>query len=207
MFARSSTYLGDPASIDAAIAYVRDDVLPELERIRGCLGLSLMVDRESGQCIATTSWRTEGTMRASYEELTPARDRFADLLGATSPGVEEWEIAALHRDHATPEGACCRVTWMRTDHADVDRGVGIYKMGVLPRLEELDGFCSASLMVDRSRSRACSTVSFDTAAALEASREDAWAIREAGVREAGVDVLDAAEFELVLAHLRVPQTA
>jgi hypothetical protein len=40
---------------------------------------------------------------------------------------------------------------------------------------------------------------------MDASREQSWAIRDTGVREAGVDVLDAAEYELVLAHLRVPE--
>ncbi|HWJ82693.1 MAG TPA: hypothetical protein VNS55_10675 [Nocardioides sp.] len=206
MFARSSTYRGDPTALDAGIAFVRDDVLPTIDSIHGCVGLSLMVDRESGDCIVTTAWRTAETMKQSEEEMSSPRARLGEILGGDAR-VEEWEIAAMHRDHATPEGSCCRVTWLRTNHADVDRGITLYRTGVLPRLEEIDGFCSASLMVNRELGRACSTVSYESRAALEGSRDEAWAIRDAGVREAGVDVLDATELELVLAHLRVPSLA
>ena len=40
---------------------------------------------------------------------------------------------------------------------------------------------------------------------MEASRERSWTIRDAGVRDAGVDVVDVVECDLVLAHLRLPE--
>ena len=40
---------------------------------------------------------------------------------------------------------------------------------------------------------------------MDATRDRSWTIRDAGVREAGVDVTDVGEFELLLAHLRVPE--
>ena len=204
MFARSSTFSGDPAGVDDGITYVKDEVMPIIGQIDGCIGLSMMVDRETGECIATTSWESADAMRASSDRLTAVRGRLGGMLQSPA-SVQEWQIAAMHRDHATTEGAWCRVTWLRTDHADVDRGIDIYRTALLPRIEKLPGFCSASLMVDRARSRACSTASFDSFDALDDSREEAWAIRDAGVRDAGVDVIDAAEFELVVAHLRVPE--
>lgn len=208
MFARSSTFSGDPACLEDGIAYVNDEVMPMIASIDGCVGLSMMVDRETGECIATSSWATEEDMRFSGDRMAPMRERLGEILGCRSEArVEEWEVAAMHRDHATGPGCWCRVTWIRTDHADVDRGIEIYKSGVLPRMEQLDGFCSASLMVNRSLSRACATTSFDSRDALGASQEEAWAIRDAGVREAGVDVIDVGEYELVVAHLRVPEMA
>lgn len=204
MFARSSSYSADPALLDAGIAYVKDQVMPMTAAMDGCAGLSMMVDRITGRCIATTSWEGTDSMMASNEVLTPVRERLDEILGAHAR-VEEWDVVAMHRDHLTHRGCCTRVTWLRTDHADVDRGIDIYKYGVLPRMEELDGFCSASLMVNRGMSRACATASFDSQEAMEASREESWAIRDTTVREAGVDVMDAEEFELTLAHLRVPE--
>jgi hypothetical protein len=206
VFARSSTFTGDPSHLDDGVTFVRDDVMRRLDAIEGCVGVSMLVDRDGGSCIVTTSWVSEEAMRASEESLRSVRGQLARILD-TPASVEEWEIAAMHRDHATLMGSCCRVTWFRTDHADVDRGIDIYRHAVLPRLEEIEGFCSASLMVDRSRSRACSTVCYDSVASLEASRDQSWAIRDAGVRDAGVDIIDAGEYELVLAHLRVPVTA
>lgn len=204
MFARSTTVSGDRTAVDAGIAYVRDEVMPTMMEMDGCHGLSMMVDRGTGQCIATSSWESEAAMRASDAELTPVRGRFAEILGGHM-AMEEWEVASMHRDHKTHEGTCCRVVWMRTDHANVDRGIEMYRSAILPLLEEFDGFCSASLMINRGLSRAVSTTSFDSREAMDASRERSWAIRDAGVRDAGVDVLDAAEYELAIAHLRVPE--
>lgn len=207
MFARSTTVTGDPTAMDAAIAYVRDDVMPMLLAVEGCTGLSMLVDREGGQCIATSSWEDEAMMRASDGELRPVRNRLAEILSGPMT-VEEWEVAAMHRDHRmTHQGSCARVVWMRTDHADVDRGIDIYKTAIAPQFEEFDGFCSTSLMVNRAMSRACATTSFDSTDAMAASRERSWAIRDAGVRDAGVDVIDVAEYELAFAHLRLPELA
>ena len=206
MFARSTTIMGDPSTLDDGIAYVRDDAMPQVTGMEGCLGLSMMVDRESGQCIVTSSWDREDAMRASDLHLAPVRTRAGELIGGM-PQVEEWEVAVMHRDHAAPAGACCRATWLRTDHESLDKGIDLFRMALLPRLEALPGFCSASVLVNRERARACVTITFDSATDMEASRDEAWAIRDVGVRDSGVDVLDVAEFELALAHLRVPEMA
>jgi hypothetical protein len=204
MYARSTTIKGDIASLDAGIAYVRDDVMQLIQGIDGCVGLSMLVDRETGHCIATSSWETEEAMRASDSELTPVRARVGEILGAT-PTTEEWEVAVMHRDHRAHEGSCCRATWLRFNQGEIDRGLDIYRNTLLPQMETLLGFCSASLLVNRAGSRACSTATYDSREAMAASRDKAWAIRDAGVREAGVDVLDVVEFDLVLAHLRLPE--
>jgi hypothetical protein len=97
------------------------------------------------------------------------------------------------------------VTWMRLDRGDFDRGIEIYRAEVLPEVELLDGFCSASLLVNRTSGRACSTATYDSRAALDASRDRSWTIRDAGVQESGVEVVDVGEYDLVLAHLRLPE--
>src|SRR4029078_4650223 len=109
MYARSTTIQGDPGSIEAGIAYIRDDVMPAITAMDGCPGLSLVVDRASGRCIATSSWDSAESLRASADQLASYRARGGDILGGT-PAVEEWEVAAMHRDHATADGASCRVS-------------------------------------------------------------------------------------------------
>jgi hypothetical protein len=61
-------------------------------------------------------------------------------------------------------------------------------------------------MVNRARGRVCATASFSGLEALQVSRDEAWSIRETGIREADVDIMDAAEYELAIASLRVPVT-
>ena len=204
MYARSITIMGDPGRMDDGIAYVRDEVLPVTTALEGCVGLSMLVESDSGQCIVTSSWHTEDDMRASDLHLAPIRMRGGQIMGG-SPVVEEWEVAVMHRDRTASEGSCCRATWMRINHGDFDRGIALYRSAMLPEMQSLDGFCSASLLVNRDTDRACSTTTYDSRAAMEASRERSWAMRDAGIREAGVDVLDVLECDLVLAHLRLPE--
>nr|MDT0526069.1 hypothetical protein [Streptomyces sp. DSM 41633] len=79
MFARSTTIAARTQAINAGIAHVRDEVMPALDTIHGSVGLSLMVDRQTGDGVLTTAWRSEEAMHAT----------------AT---VDEWEIAAVHRE-------------------------------------------------------------------------------------------------------------
>jgi heme-degrading monooxygenase HmoA len=204
MYARSTTIQAQTSSIDAGIAHMRDSVMPALRGIDGCVGLSLLVDRMSGRCIATTSWESEEAMRASEESIRPIRDRAAELFGGSAQ-VEEWEIAAMHREHRSIEGACVRATWVKLGADQIDQGVDFYKMTILPALEELEGFCSASLLVDRASGRGVASVTFDSAEAMKRNKEKLDRIRATGSQEARAEVLEECDFELAVAHLRVPE--
>jgi heme-degrading monooxygenase HmoA len=204
VYARSTTIQAQPSSIDDGIAYLRDEVMPALQEIDGCVGVSLLVDRESGRCIATSAWETDEAMHASAERVQPIRDQAAEKFGG-SANVEEWEIAALHRDHRSGAGACARVTWVSGDADRMDQNVEYYKTAVLPDLENLEGFCSASLLINRASGRAVSCATFDSREAMERNREQSMALKNEKIQEANVEELDERKFELAIAHLRVPE--
>jgi hypothetical protein len=206
MYARSTTIQAQPSSIDAGTAHVRDTVMPALEGIDGYTGLSLLVDRSSGRCIATTGWQSEEAMRASAEFIRPVRDRAAEVFGGRAD-IEEWEIAGLHRDHRSREGACVRATWVKVSPDQIDRGIDFHKTTILPALEELEGFCSASLLVDRASGRGVASAAFDSIEAKERNRDQLDRIRATGSREVAAQVIDQCDFELAIAHLRVPEMA
>ncbi|MGY1787219.1 antibiotic biosynthesis monooxygenase [Geodermatophilus sp. SYSU D00698] len=207
MYARSTTIRANPGSLDDAIAYVRDEVWPALQDMDGCVGLSMMCDRESGRCIATSAWEDREAMRASAQRVHPLREHLVEHFGTgEDPEVQEWEIAVLHREHTAADGACARLTWSRGDPARVDQILEMYRSTLMPRLQELPGFCSLSLLVDRDSARAVGTVVFEDRAHLEGTRDQARMLRERAVDTMGIDILDVAEMDLVLAHLRVPET-
>jgi quinol monooxygenase YgiN len=209
VFARSTTITAraDRHTIAAGIAYIRDRVMPALDSADGCVGLSLMVDRDSGRSIATSAWRSEDAMRASAAVLAPIRYRAVEAFAATSATVDEWEIAVVHREQYSAPGACVRATWLRTRPELFDRAVEFYRRSVLPAMEELEGFCSASLMLDRASGRAVSSATFESQDAMDRNRDQARSLRTARLRDLSADQLDVGEFELVLAHLRVPEMA
>lgn len=205
MYARSTTIQAQPLSVDIGIAHVRDVVMPALQKIDGWVGLSLMVDRQSGASIITTAWETMLAMRGSAEKVAMVRDQAA-LMFDGSARVEEWEVAVMHRDHPAPEGACVRATWLKVVPDQLGRSLDFYRDSVLPEMRDLDGFCSASLLVDHPASRRAVTCStFDSVDAMARNRDRATELRSRRVRDLGAEMVDVAEFELAIAHLRLPE--
>ncbi len=206
VFARSTTITAHREAIDAGIAHVRDEVMPAVDAVDGCVGLSLMVDRESGRCIATTAWRSFDAMQASAPILAPIRHRAVEAFAGTAT-IDEWEIAVVHREQYAAPGACVRATWLHTRPELFDRAIDYYRSAVLPAFDDLAGFCSASLMLDRTTGRAVSSTTFRSQEAMDQNRDQARSLRTTRLRDLGADQLDVGEFELVLAHLRVPELA
>jgi heme-degrading monooxygenase HmoA len=200
VFARSITIEGRPSNVDAGIAFVQDEAAPMVQAIEGCRGLSLLVDRESGEGIVTSSWETEEAMRASDAQLRPLRERGRDILGG-SMEIDEWEIVMMHRTH---HAACCRVSWLQ---GDVDAMAESMRMTILPQLEQTPGFCSASLLVDRSNGLGCATTAWESREAMEASRSAADQMRARAASDSSGEIMRVHEYELAYAHLHVPEMA
>ncbi|HET8960960.1 antibiotic biosynthesis monooxygenase [Nocardioides sp.] len=202
MYARSTTITGRTEAIDECIAFVRDRVQPAVTGMDGCLGLSMVVDRASGRCIATSAWENEESLVFAEDVVAEFRARMAKILGG-DPQVDRWEVALMHRVQPAGDGTCCRIVWARPQdlHVMQER----FRSTILPQIETFDGFCSVSMLTDRLERRICTTTTFDSRAALDASRERALSLRERAGRETDVEFLEVAEFELALAHLRIPE--
>lgn len=178
--------------------------MPELE---GWVGLSLLVDRGSGRCIVTSAWESEAAMHDSRGRVQALRSGVAQALNGQIDLVQEWEIALMHRDQLSSDGACTRCTWVQAGSGEIDRLIDTFKTSVLPEAEMIDGFCSASLFVDRATDRAVGAMVWANRQALDNSREYADRSRPAAAQRADASVLEVAEFELGFAHLRVPEMA
>lgn len=206
MYARTTTVNGQPSSVDDGIASVRDSVMPALRELEGFVGLSLLVDRASGRCIATSAWDSQEAMRASAPRIQQLRDSAAQTMGG-APKVEEWEVAAMHRDHQAGEGACVQVTWSKVDPGQIDGGIEIFRTTVIPTLDELGGHCGSSLMVNRAAGLAVASAAYDSAEAMERVRAQGDSLRATTVQQTGAEILEECDFELAIAHLRIPELA
>ena len=204
MYARSTTIHGDPMKMDEGIDYVRETVMPAVRQMAGCSGLSMLCDRESGRCIVTTAWRNEMAMHDTESAVHDLRRRTAEIMGGRAE-VQEWEIAIMHRMHEAHHGACTRVIHTDMDPATMDDGLSTMRMSLLPRMEELPGFCSVSHMLDRETGRGATAITYDSRADMERAATQAKALREEFARDVGAQITDMAEFDLALAHLRVPE--
>ena len=205
MYARTNTVRTDPRTIDEGIAYVRDEVMPLVQGMDGCIGLSMLADLDSGRCIVTTAWRTEEAMHASEEGVRASRERAAQIFGEM-PTVAEWEIAVMHRLHETGDGARTRVIWGHTEPGHMDDLLSIFRMTIMPRMEELTGFASCNMMVNRGSGHTALAVTYDRPETMQQANDRAAELRREGSAAMGMEIDEVAEFELVLAHLRVPET-
>ena len=207
MYARSTTVHADPQRIDAGIAHIRDEVMPAVQSMPGCMGLSMLCDRDSGRCIVTTSWDSEEAMSASREAVRAMREQAGDVMGGRFD-VQEWEIAVMHRAHTMGEGGWARLVFSRLrDVGQADRVIEAWKTNILPRMDEFDGFSSVSLLVDRDTGRGVGTMCFDDRQALDASREKVGRMRDEFSGRIGVDITGVEEMEVAIHHLRVPEMA
>jgi heme-degrading monooxygenase HmoA len=205
MYARSTSFHGDPHRIDDAVHYIRDRAMPALMGMDGFVGISMLADRDSGRCIITSSFEDLAALRRSASEMKGIRARIADVLQSPQ-SLEEWQIALLHRLQVAPVGARTRVTWCRTAPERLDPLLEAYAESIVPRLSDLPRFCSVSVLADPVDGRSATAVTFtDEAGLAEAAAQLDPYLRELGRQYAG-EVTDEAAFDLVLAHLRVPET-
>ena len=207
MYARSTTIQADPQRMDAGITVVRDEVMPALMTMPGFVGLSMLADRRSGLCIVTSSWDSEESMHASESAVHDLRGRAAEAMGGSQPEVAEWEIAMMHRLHDGHDDCVTRVIWGDSDPARAEDNMGTLRMAVLPKMDELAGFCSMSLLINRGDGRSAMATTYDSREQMQQATDRAMEIRRETSDATGVRISDVAEFDLVMHHLRVPELA
>jgi quinol monooxygenase YgiN len=205
MYARTTTMNGDAAAMDDGIEYARDAVWPMLQNMSGCVGMSLLVDREAGRFIITSAWASDEAMQASAGSVRDSRSKAAEIMRADTVDIEEWEIAVMHRMHSADPGACTRMVRADCEPARMDAMVDSFRTMLIPRMEGADGFCSVSLMTDRNSGHVTWTVTFDSRDAVVGSRDRSLASRDAFSAETGIRITEVAEMDLAMAHLRVPE--
>lgn len=208
MYARSTNFRGDPAALGDGIAYTRDKVLPAVQQMDGCAGLSMLVDRSTGRCIVTTSWDDAEAMHRSAEAVSPIRHQaVASVHGdEAATAVDEWQVGVVHRVRAAGDRAASRVLWTKGSLGQVDRIIEHFRAHIVSRIGDLPGFCSTSLFVDHATGRCAVATVYEDRQTMNRAKGQAMAIREEFTEHMAMQVTEVAEFDVVLAHLRVPET-
>ena len=207
MDARWTTFRSDPSAIDDGIADVRDAVGPAVRQMAGCVGGSVLVDRHTGRCIVTSLWEDAGSLQRSEEALRGIDETAAAALRAVDGRqVEQWEIGVLHRVRDRGEGTATRVIRTKGPIGPVDRVVDAFRATVVPRVEDLPGFCGVSLLVDPRTGRGAIEATYESRQTMSRAKGQAQAIRQEFIEHVGMRVTEVAEFDLVLARLPLPES-
>jgi heme-degrading monooxygenase HmoA len=98
MHARLSRFAGlDPERIDETLRQFRQDSLSNLEEQPGFRGITVCVNRKTGQAVVLALWETEADMKQSEEVAIRAREQAVATAGPSrEPIVDSYEVI-LHK--------------------------------------------------------------------------------------------------------------
>ena len=76
--------------------------MPKVRAVDGCVGVSLLVDRQSGRCIFTSAWETEQALRSGLELVQPMRARAEESERLMEWAFREFEAVVLPLSSGPP---------------------------------------------------------------------------------------------------------
>lgn len=92
MFARVTTFQGDPERMVEGARIFREEVVPWLRDSTGFRGVIVMVDRENERAIGVSFWTTKETATDAFTSGASLRDEVAASVGTTMTGEEFYEV-------------------------------------------------------------------------------------------------------------------
>ncbi|MFH8836797.1 hypothetical protein [Streptomyces sp. NPDC017868] len=201
MYVRTIYAIGDPARIDACVDALREEAPRALAGQPGYRGFALFVDRELGKVLTGSWWESERAMRDSDDQL---KERRATMLApfANTVTVDGWEAAVFASPAQVGAGAGFRLTRFEIDPSGADLLVETFRDATLPKLQAIEGFETAAMLLDRTRGRGSVGVVYADQAALAASRGKQSAARGGAVTKTGVAICGLEEFEVVTLERR-----
>jgi heme-degrading monooxygenase HmoA len=90
---RATALRGDPTTVDAGIRHFESQVSPAMSKLHGFRAAILLVDRATGEALAFTVWDSERDLEASSSQAGPVRATASEVMGASDPQVENYEVA------------------------------------------------------------------------------------------------------------------
>lgn len=204
MYMRVTTVHGDPSRIDDVVALVKDRAKPAVDRSEDGRGMSVFVNREDGRVVATSAWATEQARDASNAELAPLRAEAAGLMDGTVR-IAEYEIAVSEQVVQPEPGCWMRATTLAAEPARIRDAIAGFQSTVIPGLRGVPGFCGAMLLIDRATGTGVGSTVWSSRKTLESSRDLAGGLRGSVAAQTGGQVTGVAEYEVVLAAIKVPR--
>ena len=104
MYARVTTIQGSAAKMDEAKGHIREQTLPQLQKMEGFKGFVALGDRQSGKVLGVAFWESEEALRATEEAVSSERSAAASAAEGTVASVEEYEVFVNEAPSAGPLG-------------------------------------------------------------------------------------------------------
>ena len=93
MYARVPSFKFGTKDVDAAVSLFEEKTLPQLRKVAGFKGATMLVSRETGLVRTVVYWDSREALEASFEPTKALRAQYVDEFGAELVSVEEFEVA------------------------------------------------------------------------------------------------------------------
>src|ERR687889_87587 len=104
MYARVTTIQGSAGKMDEAKGHIREQTLPQLQKMEGFKGFVALGDRQSGKVLGVAFWESEEALRATEEAVSSERSAAASAAEGTVASVEQYEVFVNEAPSAGPLG-------------------------------------------------------------------------------------------------------
>ncbi len=196
---------GNPAKVDEVVAFVRDRVQPLADSLPGSLGLSMLVNRDTGMVVVNSVWSDEAALAASDDALRDVRQEALSMIGAPAAEIHVIEPAVIFQSEPDRPGFWTRATEIQEAPERMDQQIATFRDVVMPAIREhFAGANTIGLMVDRKTGYAVANISYTSREAMEATRGAADRLRSESVRDEGAEVLRVLELEIAIVGIRPP---
>ena len=204
MFVRTLYITADPEDIGPALDVITKAVPGMMAEQTGFHGIGIFADRTLGKIITGSWWESKQDLEQSDEKLRQRRVEGLTPFVSTIAAAN-MEAAAYTRPAASSSGGI-RLVRFALDPKKADDLVQLFKKNALPRMQTIDGFEGASLLLDREHHMASIGVIFRDMEALAASRSPQAAARKAGMDQLkDVQLIALEELEVVELDIPTPK--
>src|ERR1700704_1991715 len=199
MFVRM-TLSEDVPDLGAAVAHLRDEVLPAIKGFNGFRGITASGDRKAGVIGILTLWDTEADMKASDAAASQVRENAIKAIGGRVVDVQVYEQVVQEVAAPPAPGSPLLITPIKMDPAKVDENIEFFKATVLPEMKATPGFRAVRNMINRQTGEGMvGLVLADDASVTEAeARADA---RRARAAQQGVELGERSRREILFTAL------
>lgn len=169
MFGRITRIKGSPETQQQGVDRFDELVAGPARALPGFQGISLLVNRDTGEGMSITYWADRDSLDNSAIEAAKIREKTTSTLGSEVTSVESGEIVDIERAGPPEANTFVRMNTVKGAPDRVEAAIAAYKANVLPVLKQQKGFRAAITAADRERGTLWVSSVWDSEASRSAS--------------------------------------
>ena len=200
MYARTTSTRIPPETINATAAFLIERAVPRYQAAPGFVMFLDLIDRETGQAIASTFWQTDADRLAAADLAARIRAETSAMTRGDPPVVEQFEVFARVQsaEQFGPGPAFARVLRADIVADGFDRTIDYIRHNVIPPNSARPGFREFWLLADRASGHLITFSLYDTEGDLKAADATARSLAAQALQDIALANMQIKYFEVAI---------